>query len=169
MTRVLFPVSQPVPARAQEATCVSPTLCAVAGAGRAQCAHPTGCLAEPSCPSVAQQPPLSPCRTGTAHSSVQVPEERQSDVLWPEDHEEGNLCCRPASHRASPSSLQLPSPCNAAASVPSETVSQCGEMEASSACVLGHSMSWLPCCSRGPAEMWTREGLPCQHRSPRGE
>lgn len=28
--------------------------------------------------------------TGRTHSSVQVPEERQSNVLWPEDHEEGD-------------------------------------------------------------------------------
>ena len=35
--------------------------------------------------------PLLSCRTSAAHPPVQVPEERQSDVLWPEDHAEGDL------------------------------------------------------------------------------
>lgn len=116
--------------QAQDATCLSPTLYDVAGAGGgAWLACATGCLAEPSRLFVPQtwlrRRLCSPCRTSTAHSSVQVPEERQSDVLWPEDHEEGNLCCRPASYRpqcsGAPSSLWLPSLCSAVASVPSET------------------------------------------------
>lgn len=56
------------------------------------------CLWVPSLPLLpalraggAQAATLLPCRAGAAHPPVQVPEERQSDVLRPEDHEEGSL------------------------------------------------------------------------------
>lgn len=63
-----------------------------AGRGRtAQCVH----VAASRVPAVLRQPLGSPCRTRAAHSSVQVPEERQSDALWQEYHEEGSPCCRP--------------------------------------------------------------------------
>lgn len=48
--------------------------------------------------------PLSHPRTSAAHSSVQVPEERQGSILRPEDHEKGDLMAQlpPTPSEASP-------------------------------------------------------------------
>lgn len=88
----LAPLEPPCAGSGQEAVGLSPTPRAVAGAVQAWCVCPdcrlVGPIAPMSLPRLRRRL-CSPCRTGTAHSSVQVPEERQSDVLWPEDHEEG--------------------------------------------------------------------------------
>lgn len=58
-------------------------------------------------PAVLRLPLGTPCRTGAAQSSVQVPEERQGDVLRQEDHEEGNSPRVPSSLRGVGFSLCL--------------------------------------------------------------
>lgn len=71
------------------AACLSHVLSAGAGAGRV-------CVRQLPWWSLRPRSALcSPCRTRTARPSVQIPEEGQSDVLWPEDHEKGNLASGP--------------------------------------------------------------------------
>lgn len=80
-------------------------LCDTGWAGQAQCTRAAG-------PAVLRLPLGTACRTGAAQSSVQVPEERQGDVLRQEDHEEGNSLRAPSSLRGVGFSLCL-GPCRA--------------------------------------------------------